>query len=355
MKIKCREIVKALVDINNININVADMLWTAFSYIDIFSFEAIKELQSLGKSESEAIIDILYDFYQLNRDDLDNVRIMDLYFLNNLKKLDPEQYLNNPYVKAVTTEGKRGQYALKYFNYAPYQLFAYDEIKVDYHYQEMSSIGYFVKPFSYLALTQNDHIWMSLNPNEIETMKPFIKNGKGNVLTLGLGMGYFPYMLALKKEVKQITIIEQDPHIIKIFNELILPSFTNAHKITIIKDEALAYLRKNKKGQHYDYIFADLWHNPVDGLQTFIALKKLNLNIECWLETSFIALLRRQMIILLEEQLEGKGDNAYRYAKTYGDKMINHFYHKTKDLVLETAADVENLLSSENLLKLALN
>lgn len=355
MKIKCQEIVQALVDINNININVADMLWTAFSYVDIFSLEVINNHQIEGKSEVEAMIEILYDFYRLDRDDLDNSRIMDLYFLKNLKKLNPDEYLNNPYVKAISSIGKVSQYALKYLTYAPYQLFAYDEIKVDDHYQEMSAIGYFDTAFSYLALTQNNDVWMSLNPNEIETMKPFIANGKGQVLVLGLGLGYVPYMLALKKEVKSVTIVEQDPKIIALFNEFILPGFTNAHKILVIKDEAIAFLRKNQKGQNYDYIFADLWHNPIDGLPLFVSLKKLNQKIECWLETSLIALLRRNMLTLLEEQLEGKDESAYRYARTYNDKLINLFYQKTKNLALTLPDDVDKLLDGDNLLRLAID
>ena len=55
---------------------------------------------------------------------------------------------------------------------------------------------------------------MSLNPNEIETMKPFINKGHGNVLVLGLGMGYVPFMMALKDDVRHITIIEKDKNII---------------------------------------------------------------------------------------------------------------------------------------------
>ena len=85
---------------------------------------------------------------------------------------------------------------MKYINYAPYQLFAYDDIKVN-GYKEYSQVGYFDNKFSYLALTEGNNIWMSLNPNEIETMKPYINKARGNVLVLGLGMGYVPFMLSL--------------------------------------------------------------------------------------------------------------------------------------------------------------
>ncbi|HHT67333.1 MAG TPA: hypothetical protein GX010_03810 [Erysipelotrichaceae bacterium] len=353
MIINCQDEIKKIVDTNNLNINVADMLWTAFSYVDIFDKNDMELYLLEGKTENEALIELLYDFYKLDDQNEDNQNIMELYFLNNLKKLDPNDYLNNPFVKAHTKEGKNGSYALKRLTYEPYQLFAYDEISVNEKYQEFSAIGYFDVPFSYLALTQDDNVWMSLNPNEIETMKSPIEKGHGEVLVLGLGMGYVPYMLSLKDNVKSITIIEKDQNIISLFNEMIFPCFPNKNKINIIKDDAINYLKINHKKDKYDYIFADLWHNAEEGLSLFVSLKKIDRNIDCWLETSLLALLRRCLIILLEENLEGKTEKDYRYARTYTDEIINLFYKKTKDLVLDNKEDIDNLLSAENLLKLA--
>ena len=45
----------------------------------------IDNLVTEGKSEYESIIEILFDFYQLDRDNADNIRIMNDYFLKNLK------------------------------------------------------------------------------------------------------------------------------------------------------------------------------------------------------------------------------------------------------------------------------
>lgn len=59
------------------------------------------------------------------------------------------------------------------------------------------------------------------------------------------------------------------------FEEIIIPNFPNKEKIIVIKDDALAFLRKNQKGEQYDYLFADLWHNADDGLELFVTLKEL--------------------------------------------------------------------------------
>ena len=311
--------------------NVADVLTNAFMCIDAINPGEVKQYIKEGLDENEAIYNCLFDFIGVSKDDEESQKVLSEYFLNNLKKLNPSDYINNSYVKAIKKTGRKGKYALKFIDYAPYQLFAYDDIKIN-GYKEYSQIGYFDHKFSYLALTEGSNIWMSLNPNEIETMKPYISKAKGNVLVLGLGMGYVPFMLSLKNCVKSITIIEKDQEIINLFNELIYPSFVNKEKIKIIKGDAIEFARKSQKEGTYDYIFADLWHDPEDGLPLFVALKQINKNIDCWLEVSMYALLRRCMVTLLEEQLNGLKEEDYRFAKTYTDKVINTFYQKTKNL-----------------------
>ena len=345
-----KERLKEIIDINVINMNVADMLMTAFSYTDIIDPNAIRQYIKEGWKENDAILEMLYDFYQLDKHNEDNQKVMDSYVLNNLKCLNPKDYLNNPYVKAIGQTGKNKKYALRYVNYYPYQLFAYDDIKID-GYVENSRIGYFREKFSYLALTEGNNIWMSLNPNEIETMKPFINKGRGNVLVLGLGMGYVPFMLSLKNCVKSITIIEKDQNIIDLFNSFIWPKFVNKEKIKIIKDDAINYVKKQKEAT-YDYIFADLWHDPEDGLELFVTLKKINPDIDCWLNDSMYALLRRCMITLLEETLNGSKEEDYRFAKTYTDKVINTYYQNTKNLLIEKIEDLDDLLADNKLFSL---
>ena len=345
-----KEELQKIIDINMTNMNVADMLMNAFSYTDIIDPNEIRQYIKEGWNENDAILETLYDFFQLDKNNEDNQRVMESYVLNNLKCLDSKEYLNNPYVKAIGQTGRNKKYALRYVNYYPYQLFAYDDIKMD-GYQENSQIGYFRDKFSYLALTQGNNIWMSLNPNEIETMKPFINKGKGNVLVLGLGMGYVPFMLSLKNCVKSITIVEKDQNIIDLFNEFIWPKFVKKEKIRIVKDDAIEYVKKQKEAT-YDYIFADLWHDPEDGLELFVKLKKINPNIDCWLHVSMYALLRRCMITLLEETLNGSKEEDYKFAKTYTDKVINTYYQNTKNLLVEKKEDLDNLLNNEKLFSL---
>ena len=341
------EKIKQVITINQKNIWVADLLSEACNYTDFFDINNISTLTKSGMDESSAMVETFYDAYSLDKDE-ETKEVLDEYCVKAIKCLYPKKYLNNKYALKIKQTGSYNGYSLRMVKYEPYQTFPYDEISVTKDYKEYSKIGYFKKPFSYLALCQGNNIWMSLNPNEIETMEPFIAKAKGNVLVFGLGMGYVPFMMLDKSEVKHITIIEKDQNIINLFNKLLFPYFPNKNKITIIKDDALKYQPKEK----YDYIFADLWHTPEDGIELFIALKKKYRNIDCWLETSMIALLRRCMITLFEESLEGLGDDAYQHAKTATDKIINTYYQKTKNLVINNEEELLNLLSEETLINL---
>ena len=343
--------IQDLISNNNININVADLLVNAFNYTDIFDIDEIKQYIKEGLSEKEAMMAMFTNAFDIDYDLDENREVMDTYILSNLKKLDSKEYLDNEYAKTIKATGKYKKYALKNITYEPYQLFAYDDISLEGD-KENSRIGYFDHKFSYLALTEGNNIWMSLNPNEIETMKPFIDKAKGNVLVLGLGMGYVPFMMATKKEVKSITIIEKDPEIIGLFNTLIYPSFKNKEKIKIIEDDAINYTKKNNK---YDYIFADLWHSPEDGLSLFIQLKRINKNIDCWLEVSMYALLRRCMISLIEENTLGYGEDNYKFSRTYTDKVINKYYQRTKNLTINNDEDLNKLLDNDNLLSILID
>ena len=346
--IKLKAKIDEVIRINQINTWIAGLFNEVNSYTDFFSKDKIDYFVKKGHSEAEAMTAIICGEFNIERDEeLDT--ILTEFVSERIKCLEAKEYLNNEYASRIKATGRYKQYALRMIDYVPYQTFAYDEISVTSDYKEYSAIGYFKKPFSYLALTQGNNIWMSLNPNEIETMKPYIAKGKGDILVLGLGMGYVPYMLALKEDVRSVLIVERDKDIINLFKSLIWPNFVNKNKIKIVEADAIDYVSKNKG---FDYIFADLWHDPEDGLPLFVSLKRIDKGIDCWLETSMYALLRRCMITLIEETLNGSKEEDYKFAKIYTDKVINQYYQKTKNLPINTKEDLIALLSDENILSL---
>jgi spermidine synthase len=101
---------------------------------------------------------------------------------------------------------------------------------------------------------------MSITPNEIETMKGPIDKALGNVLTFGLGLGYYAYMTSQKDNVESITVVESNEDVIDLFNKCVLPQFGNAQKkIKIIKADAFEYAQNYIYNGKYDFVFTDLW------------------------------------------------------------------------------------------------
>lgn len=106
--------------------------------------------------------------------------------------------------------------------------------------------------------------YMTDTPYEVETNRKAIENARGDVLDLGLGIGYFSYHAKRKPEVKSVTIVEKQKEVI----ELIYPAIKDK-KTKIIHDDARKFLRKNKK--KYDMINIDF----VGGMLPFDEMQQL--------------------------------------------------------------------------------
>lgn len=136
-------------------------------------------------------------------------------------------------------------------------------------------------------------VWMSLTPNEIETMVEPIAKAKGKVLTYGLGLGYYTYMTAIKEDVTSVTVVERDTEVIKLFNEHILPKFKPKAraKVKIIQADMFDHFFNLTDGE-YDTIFVDTWYTLRDGAACYVPLKcydTVNFSktkVDYWIENS---------------------------------------------------------------------
>lgn len=347
-----KEKLNKLIETKDINIAVADILLNAFYYDDIIN---VKELNNLMKEEcltlETALIKLVLEYFEIDLDNEENQELVNVYF-KNIKCLDVEEFKSNPYVLNVRPkEIKLGKYEIKYMSYKPYQLLPSDEITVeDDDYKEISSIGFFKKEYRYLSILQDDTVWMSLNPNEIITMRDDIKDAKGNVLTFGLGLGYYPFMCSLKEDVEKITIIEKDKNIISLFKKHLLPFFPNKEKIIIIEDDAFNFMER-KYTDVYDYVFVDIWHTPNDGVLSYLKFldyeKKYNNKFHYWLEPSLKQNIRRAYITLLQEYYEGYTDSNYVNYETDYDLLINTLYKKIKNTNFTSFYQIEDLLNNK--------
>lgn len=348
------DLLKKIIDTKETNIAVADMLLYAFNAPKLINKKELERLQDEeGYLEKDAYLNLFLDAFEIDRDSEENIDIIETYF-SNFKCLDEKEYLSNPYIKSFKGKTfKNKDYSLEYCEYKPYQLLPLDEILIkDKDYKEISQVGYFKNTFRYLALRENDVVWMCITPNEINTMKEAVKSVEGNVLVLGLGLGYFPYMASLKDNVNSITIIENNQNIIDIYRSEI-EHFVGNSKIKIIKDNAFNYLKNNN---NFDCVFADLWHNPEDGVHSFIKLKEVENDLKkpfyYWLEPSLIQMLRRSVITLFQEHFEGYTQDNYLFAENDFDRLLNLLYSKLRNIEFKSISDVNKILEKEELLKL---
>ena len=65
-------------------------------------------------------------------------------------------------------------------------------------------------------------------------------------------------------------------NMIELFKEEILPQFPCRDKLRIVCDDAYRFAQTDARG--YDYIFADIWHDPSDGLAAYKRLKSCETN-----------------------------------------------------------------------------
>lgn len=273
---------------------------------------------------------------------------------NRFNKLNEQSYINNEYFKNIKLNDiKDGIYEFKEECYEKYEAFVYDTISVDNDFHELTNIGYFNNKYNYLTLQENGSIWMLISPHEINTMNEAINKAHGNVITFGLGLGYFAYMTSIKENVISVTIVERDEKIIHLFKKHILPQFKNKEKIKIINDDALKYI--DKKNFNYDYAFIDLYRDTDDGLPLYIkmyqkALKHPNCTFDYWIEESMIIMIRRCLIILLYEVLNKVYDSTL--CNTYYDVIINRLYMILSSYVINDYNDVIKLLSTDNIKEL---
>lgn len=232
------------------------------------------------------------------------------YVTPSLKRLDAAPYRMDPFYRTVKLPEKtRGEWQLIHQEYAPYELFCYDDPVVCDDGREIPCIGYFTERFRYPAVLQKGRLWMAITPNEVETMKRDIAAAHGNVLVLGLGLGYYAFMTARMAQVDKVTVVELDEDVIRLFEEELLPQFPEKDKIRVIRADAFAYVEKEAAKEKYDFVYADIWHDVLDGTPLYVRFKALEKSVpgaqwRYWVEKSMLVWLRG---LIREEMEEGKG------------------------------------------------
>lgn len=347
--------IQPYIETKNTNIDIASFY--QFFLNERYDWITEELVEGWSKDSKNPYYELLLDACEIDANDPLTIEQNKLYEIDKIIELDEKEYLSNPYflhIKPVEIKNKR--WSLQYNYYAPYEGMIYKSIDIDpkENYIERTRLAYFKNQFPYLVLLEGNVVWMSITPHEINTMKESIEEAYGDVLVYGLGLGYYAYMCSLKDSVKSVTIVEADDSVITLFKQYILPQFEHKDKITIIKQDAIIHSKESNK--KYDYTFADIWKDQEDGLPLYIKLKQNEKHgkYSYWIEESFLILIRRSILVLIEEQLLGKTKKDYLKANNLFDKIINQLYFMLENHSIDTKEDLDILLSDNNIKQLIL-
>lgn len=321
MHLKCKTVnenwKRKLAEQREANNNAA---WSMSEYINETPCAITERLMKEADPSGELPEEILYaafmaGFCGISEDD---TRINE-YFHNAVHCLEIRKYRDNPYLKNIKfPDTATRHWKFTHYSYRPYEAFICNDIDIDKNLREVPQIGFFRERFAYPAVEQDGREWMAVKPSEIETMREPIEETTGRVVTFGLGLGYFAYMVSEKPDVTSLDIVERSEEAIALFEEHILPQFPNKEKIRIIRSDAFGFLNENmwqdarqeasgqckrstEEGQcreeqnradrntqrgtetanrekmqgRYDYAFIDLWHDTEDGLEMYLKAKRI--------------------------------------------------------------------------------
>jgi protein-L-isoaspartate O-methyltransferase len=284
-----------------------DFCWMLCDYLNNNPGFITKELMESVNSDNALPEETVYFALLTGLFDLDTEnnkqdnQLANDYLRQAVKMLNTKLYLENPYYQNILIpEVKFGHWELKYQKYEPYEAFIYKDLVVKPDFKEFPCIGFFNETFRFPSVMENAHEWMSIKPSEIETTQPAIDAIEGNVVTFGLGLGYFTYMASLKESVKNVTVIEHDNEVIQLFERYLLPQFQNKEKVKIISADAFEYAEKQMYKRNFDYAFVDLWHDVSDGLAMYLRMKKTehfnpSTKFLYWIEDSLLSGFRWQI------------------------------------------------------------
>ncbi len=201
---------------------------------------------------------------------------LERYLRPALGMKDPSRYLADPFAVWLRSLGAEAfppasRITLEEARIPAMTLFPAGDLRCLEDGRVIQPLGFFPSDYRYPSLRDGGREWMSLHPNEIETILPKAKAAHGRVLCLGVGIGYYLYHAAVNPRVESITAVERDPGILRWFNRQLLPHFPGA-EIRAVQGDALdpKWLRGD-----YDTVFADLWHDVSDGLPLWRRLKAM--------------------------------------------------------------------------------
>ena len=238
------------------------------------------------------------------------------YIRPTVRILDAKKYTENKYYKNIHLANvKDGNWEIKTESYPPYRAMICGDMILSSDFTEIPPLAFFDEKFDFLAVLEDKNEWMTLTPVDIDTCEEAIEEAHGDVITFGLGLGYYAYMVSEKESVRKITVVERSPKVIELFKKHILPQFQNASKVEIIEHDAIEYIEKVLPSESYDYAFVDIWRDASDGAPIYKKIKTLEYlspktKFSYWIENFLISRLRAEKYEKMQFAIDMNLENA---------------------------------------------
>lgn len=271
----------------------------------------------------------------------------------------------NPYLRNIHFETQKsgdfyfGERTISKYEFFQYQYNNSAESSANGIY--IPQIAMFDHDFSYPVIENFETGWSqskvcnSVTPQKMFTMQPSIDEAAGNVLGLGLGMGYWAYMVSEKENVNHVTIVEKSEDIINLFEKYILPQFAHKDKITIVHADAFEYMANLEDGK-FDYCFAGISAGYVVQYSPYIKLKEIcksfkKTKISYWMEDALMRGLMEYVYLKIQRSLNDVVEQMpdVSQEKRY---IIDYVRNLLKDAYISQPEQIAYYMNPKNILKL---
>ena len=288
-------------------------------YNEIINADMMNALCGDGSiDERDGFAAILCQIFGLDIDGSSDERtLIREYITPSVRVMDPERYTNNPYYKNIKIpEVKKGKWELKREKYPAYRgVIASDMMLYD-NFREVPPLGFFKEEFDFPAVLEDGNEWMTLTPVDLDTSDDAIERAHGKVVTFGLGLGYYTYMVSEKDNVDSITVVEKSKDVIALFEEYILPQFSHPEKVRIVNADAFLYAENEMPNEKFDVAFVDTWRDASDGAPMYVKMKRLehlspNTEFIYWIENFLISRLRAMKFAEILDRIDAGEDITY--------------------------------------------
>ena len=288
-------------------------------YNEIMNKEMMDTLCSDGTiDECDGFAALLCEIFGLDFDGSPDERVLIRdYVTPSVRVMDAEKYKSNPYYRNIEIpETKMGRWELKKEKYPAYRGVIADDMILGDDFKEIPPLGFFKEEFEFPAVLEDGNEWMTLTPVDLDTSDVAIAAAHGKVVTFGLGLGYYAYMVSEKDEVESITVVEKSPDVIALFKEHILPQFSHPEKVRVIEADAFEYAEKVMPGERYDVAFVDTWRDASDGAPMYVRMKALehlspDTKFLYWIENFLISRVRALRYASLRDRIDSGDDITY--------------------------------------------